>query len=239
MLDGFPVRNSHLFSHILCKPVITFIQNNEAMRTLIPLLLLALSCVNGFAQNKQSKEATVLQLQKLLTQERPPTGQKAVRHNTTNLCILKEARNTEIKDNEFTSRIESYISWTQGEINIQNDIFEGDKLKETYTYQVPINAIYTAQLSNCRKNKYGIVDAYAERPLFIYVKKNTTKINHTKWLGNGKAGVIEHHMNNAETDWESIIPLVVDWNRKQNLREDVIAAFSRLTELNQKKVALK
>jgi hypothetical protein len=209
------------------------------MRSLMLITLLAICNTNSIAQHKQTREEISSWLKENLTVGRAASGQATAHHNATRLCVLREARSTEIADKEFSRKIESYISWKQNELYVQNDISENSKLQERYTYQIPLTAIVGAQLSNCRKNKYGIVDAYQDRPLFLAVRKNTTHISHIRFDKNGSIKTEHHSMNNTDADWDSTIPLVIDLDHENNLKNEVVNAFSRLVELNGGNYAVK
>jgi hypothetical protein len=220
-----------------------FIENYTTMR-LLTLIALVTFCYNtATAQHKPTKDETVKWLQEKLTQERGPAGRRTIRHNATPLCIVdKIIAVRTLEDNDFNGKIESYISWKQDEVNIQNDIFKNGKLTETYTYQVPLTAIAGAHVTNCQRNKQGYVNAYRDRPVFIHLKKNAAKVGHISFDKNGKAtgnGTTQYHTNNSEADWDSYIPVAGNWDKDDKLRKSVLDAFSRLAELNDKKYTAK
>lgn len=191
------------------------------------------------AQQGQTREETIKWLRTHLTQERK---QKGANPNTTAICVScnekLKTQDEEITDKHFTGKIETFISWKQNEMDVQNDIYENGKLSETYTYTIPLAAIVNAALSNCRINTSGNVNAYKERPLFISVKRNTTRIGHTSFKNN-KAAPVQYYMNSKDADWNSIIPLVINWKREARLEENTGTAFTHLIGTTPKKYATK
>lgn len=214
------------------------------MRTLLLIALVTFCCTEGIAQHKQTKEETVKWLQSKFTQARPGANQKGDLRNSTKICVSCSAKDIgdEIKEKDFTAKIASYIYWKQDQIEVQNDIFENGKLKEAYTYRIPLTAITRAWLTNCQRNTTGEVNAYKERPLFIGVKKNATTVSHVTFDKTGKviSGKADQFSpNNKEGDWGMAIPVVMNWSRGADLQDKVLNAFRRLAEFNGNKVASK
>ena len=66
-----------------------------------------------------------------------------------NFSLLPAAETaTDIENSKYLKdKIASNVSWRQEEIDVQNDILNG-KLREPYTYQVPLTAIVSATVFN-------------------------------------------------------------------------------------------
>ena len=218
------------------------------MRPLVLIVLVIFYPWNGSAQTETTKVETVKWLREKLAAQATAHDKKGNRLNSTKMCVNVNLLPDEATANNaaiiksFKDRIVSKVSWGQDEMNVQNDIFIHGKLRETYTYQVPLTAIVGASITNCIRNASGNVDAYADRPVFIRVKKNTTKITHQAFDQNGKATIGNagrSYMNSLDTDWDSIIPIAGKWDSNPDLQDKVVKAFTHLAELNDKKYTLK
>ena len=214
------------------------------MRLLILVTLIFCCHGSSIAAHNPSKEETVKWLRGKLTQERPSAGQKPIHQNFTTMCVnynLHVPNRGDIDAKDFTTKIESHVSWKQDEMEVQNNIYERGKLKETYTYQIPLAAIDSAYVTNCQRNTSGNVNAYVERPIFIRVKKNTTRVGHVSFDKDGKvtsSKARQYHMNNGgDTDWESVIPIAGNWDHEADLQNSIVEAFNRLAGLNHNVIA--
>ena len=116
-------------------------------------------------------------------------------------------------------------------MTVQNEISRNGLLRETYTYQVPFFAILSATITNCKKNTHGEVNAYHDRPVFISVRNNTTKITQIRFDKTGKTiASIKSYRNSIDADWNSVIPIAVRLDQHPVLQEKVLAAFARLAK---------
>lgn len=214
---------------------------------LLMLIMLFIFCPwRSIAQHKTTKEEIVKWLQEKLASQTIVGNKNTPRLNYTKMCVNVNFLPDEATVNKvaisknFKDRIVSHVSWKQDEMDVQNDIFIQGKLRETYTYQLPLTAIVSAKITNCIKNVSGNVDAYMDRPIFITVKKNTTKISHQAFNKDGKvnAGKAVHFYNSKDADWDSIIPIAGSWDSNADLQEKIVKALTRLAELNDQKYTL-
>ena len=198
---------------------------------------------NSTAQPNHTKEETIKWLRSKLTSEHSLDQRSANKLNSTSLCIVdKKIAEGELAPKDFTRKIVSYVSWKQDEVDIQNDIFKNGKLTESYTYQVPLKAIVSAHLTNCQRNSLGFVNAYTDRPVFITVKKNSTRVGYSTIIANGQKIVStpeEYHMNSKDYDWNSVIPIAGNWDSRPSLRDSAVAAFNRLGDGSKKLASVK
>ena len=205
------------------------------MRQFLFITLILCSYCTSMAATKPTKAETVKWLQGKLAEQKP-AGHK----NFTPMCVDYNLQvgddivETADFDKKFKTRIVSHVSWSKEGMAVQNHIYAHGKLRETYTYQVPLNAIASATVTNCKKNSNGNVNAYAERPIFITVKKNTTRVGHISYDKNGKSAhgkANQYHMNSGDADWESAIPIAGNWDQDTELLDKILVAFNSLTEL--------
>jgi len=205
------------------------------MRRALLLMSIVFCHLTGTGQHKLTKEEATQWLKDKLTQDRSAAGDEKAQRNATAICVscskdLKPEQ--EIDDRRFTAIMTSHTSWTQNELVVRNDIFDHNKLQDSYTYHIPLNAITDAAQSNCRMNMEGFVNMYRERALFMTVKKNTTRISHVNYGGGGKGKAEREHLNTKEADMDSVIPIALCLDRNAAFREEVLSVFQRLVELN-------
>ena len=207
------------------------------MRLCLLTALIVLCHLDGIAGSDPTREETLKWLQKNVVQDRAVVGKAVIYQHAIpiflNVNLVKP--HGDLTDKDFTTSIESSVSWKKDEIDVQNDIFENGKLKESYTYQIPLAAILSAKVTNCPRNVSGNVNAYHDRPLFILVKKNSTKVGHISFAKSGKTATgsaTQYHMNNKDGDWDSLIPLAINIDRDPEFLNQVLNTFARLVELN-------
>ncbi len=213
------------------------------MRLAILLSLIVFFPWSGIAQNRQTKEETVKWLREKLTLNDSIPNKNGNRLNSTKMCVnvnlLPDAAtesDATISKN-FKDKIVSHVSWKQDEIDIQNDIFIKGKLRETYTYQVLLTAIVSAKITNCQRSGSVNANAYVHRPIFIAIKKNTTRVGSVSFDKNGRAissKAQQYHLNSEDVDWDSIIPIAGNWDSNAALQSKIVKAFDRLGEFNER-----
>jgi hypothetical protein len=208
------------------------------MRVLVLFTIALLSAAYASAQKKLNKAQIVKALQQNLKNGGDGSSTKKTHRNSTAMFrdISKYKPDGNFTDKDFRGKIVSVVTWKEDELDIRNDIFENGLLKETYTYEIPINAITGASVTNCKRNNKGEVNAYSDRPIFVFVKDKTTKIGYTRYdkkgqvMGNTRT---RYAMNNKDCDWNSAIPIAGDWDKNSTLEGQILQAFYRLGEMNE------
>lgn len=201
----------------------------------------------SYAQHKESRAETTKRLKETLTQQYPGDDKNGMRYETKmciNFNLLPEIKTAKDVDNPkfFRDKIETKIFFAQEVMHVQNNIYKKDKLRETYTYQIALSAIESATLTNCQKNTTEDVNAYVNRPIFVRVRKKSTKIG--RQIFDHKGMSIDNlppqcHLNEEDADWDSIIPLAGNWDGNAALRDKVISAFDKLTSFNKERLTAK
>ncbi len=208
------------------------------MRSLLIIAVVGLYSVTGFAQYKSTREETVKWLIEKLAVKyaRPQDG--TIGNNATAICrVDSKVAQKALNDRDFSAEIVSFITWKDSELQVQNDIFEHAKLRETYTYKVPLSAITGAHMTNCQRNDIGFVNAYRDRPILIHCRNKSTTIAHVRFdkYSHALSGKSENYQNNSDTDWNSYIPIAGNWDKDSVSTGKVLAAFARLSEINNRK----
>ena len=149
----------------------------------------------------------------------------------TRMCvdynIKSKGEPKELNDKIFSTTMRSYVRWNDAELEIENEIIEKGKVKETYVYHIPVAAIKKAWLTSCQINTSENVNAYTFRPIFLEVEKNKVKILHLYTYHEEKTTI---GLNKNEGDWGTVIPIAGNWDNNKTLTNKILQAFEEITK---------